>query len=119
MDGLISFNNRPLRLAIYARPLPRRARRGLRGGDHRERHGRRGDAPGYITLLVAIVGLGGIQMMILGLIGEYIGRIYYESKRRPHFVVRETNARGLPGRRPGRGTAAGGADAPQDRSEIR
>jgi hypothetical protein len=31
-------------------------------------------------------------MLMLGLIGEYIGRIYYETKRRPHFLVKETNA---------------------------
>jgi hypothetical protein len=31
-------------------------------------------------------------MVMLGLIGEYIGRIYYETKRRPHFLVKETSA---------------------------
>ncbi|GAA5011233.1 hypothetical protein GCM10025734_55650 [Kitasatospora paranensis] len=44
-----------------------------------------------MTLIVAIVALGGLQMVMLGLIGEYIGRIYYETKRRPHFLVKETN----------------------------
>lgn len=47
------------------------------------------DAPGHVTLVAIIVGLGGVQMVMLGLIGEYIGRIYYETKRRPHFLVKE------------------------------
>ncbi|WP_329178959.1 glycosyltransferase family 2 protein [Streptomyces sp. NBC_01477] len=92
MDGLISFNNRPLRLAIYAGlglaglaavyAAVITAQAIIEGPT----------APGYVTLLVAITGLGGLQMMMLGLIGEYIGRIYYETKRRPHFLVKETNA---------------------------
>ena len=57
-----------------------------------------------MTLLVAIVGLGGLQMVMLGLVGEYIGRIYYESKRRPHFLIKETN---VP-REAFRGQGAGG-----------
>ena len=48
------------------------------------------DAPGYATIIVSVIGLGGIQMTILGVIGEYIGRIYYETKRRPHYLVQET-----------------------------
>lgn len=92
MDGLISFNNRPLRLAIYlgmalaaiaaVYAVTVTAMAMIEGPD----------VPGYVTLLVAIVGLGGLQMLMLGLIGEYIGRIYYETKRRPHFLVKETNA---------------------------
>ncbi|MFI9105632.1 glycosyltransferase family 2 protein [Streptomyces fildesensis] len=91
IDGLISFNNRPLRMGIHL-GLALAGLAGLYaawvtvaavvGGV---------TAPGYVTLIVAIVGLGGLQMMMLGLMGEYIGRIYYESKRRPHFLVKETN----------------------------
>lgn len=55
------------------------------------------DTPGYVTLLVAVIALAGVQMLMLGVVGEYVGRIYYEVKRRPHFLVKATNA-GLPGR---------------------
>jgi glycosyltransferase involved in cell wall biosynthesis len=49
------------------------------------------EMPGYVTLIAAITGLGGLQMVMLGVIGEYIGRIYYETKQRPHYLVKESN----------------------------
>lgn len=91
IDGMISFNNRPLRLAIYSGlSLAGLAAiytlwvigAAVVGGV---------SAPGYVTLVAIIVGMGGLQMVMLGLIGEYIGRIYYETKRRPHFLVKETS----------------------------
>ncbi|MFF3620250.1 glycosyltransferase family 2 protein [Streptomyces sp. NPDC002467] len=91
MDGLISFNNRPLRIGIwlgvslvaltclYALWITVMA---ITNGV---------ESPGYVTLVAIITGLGGVQMIMLGLIGEYIGRIYYETKRRPHFLVKESH----------------------------
>ncbi|MEV8308771.1 glycosyltransferase family 2 protein [Streptomyces flavidovirens] len=91
IDGLISFNSRPLRLAIHTGlwlflsalvyALWIIANVVLDGVD----------TPGYATLITAVVALSGIQLATLGVIGEYVGRIYDESKRRPHYVVRETN----------------------------
>jgi dolichol-phosphate mannosyltransferase len=46
--------------------------------------------PGISSTLVVILLLGGIQLMTIGVIGEYVGRIYDEVKRRPLYVVRDT-----------------------------
>jgi len=47
--------------------------------------------PGWATIVVVVTFIGGIQLIVLGAIGEYIGRIYEEVKARPLYVVRRTH----------------------------
>lgn len=111
MDGLLSFNNKPLRLAIYLGVAMSSVAllymlwiigKSIVFGI---------DSPGYVTLLTAVVGLGGLNMMVLGVIGEYVGRIYYEAKNRPHFLLKEAH---LPASVGLRGTAGRPAGAGRD-----
>jgi len=58
------------------------------------------DMPGYASLFVAVVFMGGIQLLCIGILGEYVGRIYLESKRRPVYVVRSVSGRAAGGDEP-------------------
>nr|WP_231127026.1 glycosyltransferase family 2 protein [Motilibacter aurantiacus] len=91
LDGVLSFNDRPLRLLVHLGGavtllsltyivwlLARAALYGI-------------DQPGYLTLVSAVLMLGGLQLLALGILGEYIGRIYYEAKARPAYLLREGN----------------------------
>lgn len=96
-DGIFSFSLVPLKLAMWLgfivsfvsllgvaftlaqRVLPETfARIGLR------------PVPGYATIVIAILFIGGVQLVFLGVLGEYLGRIFDEVKRRPQWVFRDS-----------------------------
>ncbi|MFG2633624.1 glycosyltransferase family 2 protein [Streptomyces sp. NPDC048362] len=91
LDGLLSFNNRPLRAALWL-GVSLLLCAGLYTAwivGAALAHGVQ--TPGYVTIITAVTALAGVQMVMLGVIGEYTGRIYYEVKGRPHFLVKATN----------------------------
>lgn len=45
--------------------------------------------PGWTSVLVSVLFIGGVQLIVMGIIGEYIGKLLMESKRRPHYVIKE------------------------------
>jgi dolichol-phosphate mannosyltransferase len=45
--------------------------------------------PGWTSLMVVVLLVGGVQLLVLGVMGEYLGRLYMEAKRRPLYVVRD------------------------------
>ena len=63
---------------------------------------------GWTSLMLVVVVLGAVQMFVLGMIGEYLGRLYIEAKRRPLYIVSEIA--GHPGGRPSLGHVAQDAE---------
>jgi hypothetical protein len=47
------------------------------------------DVPGYPSLIISVMFFAGVQLITLGVIGEYLGRVYEEVKARPLFIVAE------------------------------
>lgn len=89
LDGIISFTTAPLKMATYIGLISSFASivylifviiQKLAWGI---------DMPGYATIITLILFLGGMQLFSLGIIGEYIGRNYIETKNRPIYIAKE------------------------------
>ena len=87
LNGITSFSSFPIRLGVYIGLLVS-AIAFLYGGSIALKTALFGvDVPGYASLMVVVLFLGGIQIFFLGLMGEYIGRVYKEVKNRPIYIV--------------------------------
>jgi hypothetical protein len=93
MDGITSFTTLPLKVATYtgamfslsavvyaAVILGNTLSRGI-------------SVPGYASTMIVMLLLGGIQLLSLGIIGEYLGRVFVQTKERPLFLIQEKNLR--------------------------
>ena len=90
LDGITSLSSRPLRLLSHAGVLFAVASLLLMAGlIVYKLSGGTGIIPGWTSLIVAILFLGGLHLMALGLLGEYIGRIYDQVKGRPLYLVQD------------------------------
>jgi dolichol-phosphate mannosyltransferase len=88
IDGITSFSSRPLRLAAYTGILVSIA--GLLYAVYAlVRHFSGATIPGWTSMLITVLLLGGVQLISLGVIGEYIARIFNEAKSRPLYFIKE------------------------------
>jgi glycosyltransferase involved in cell wall biosynthesis len=93
IEGLTSFSIAPLRLCAYVGGATA-ALTLLYAGYILMRTLIRGvDVPGYASLLVAVLFFGSLQLIGIGLLGEYVGRIYMETKQRPRYLIRKLHKR--------------------------
>jgi dolichol-phosphate mannosyltransferase len=88
LDGLISFSYTPLRVASLSGVGISLLSFLLAGFYFIKKLTTGLGPPGFATLVVAVFFLAGIQLITIGVMGEYIGRIFDEVKRRPLYVVR-------------------------------
>ena len=96
IDGIFSFSTAPLRLATFFGLLVSAVAFLGIGFTITQRlfsdwFAQFGLAPvpGYATIVISVLFIGGVQLVCLGLVGEYVGRIYDETKRRPAWIVQE------------------------------
>jgi glycosyltransferase involved in cell wall biosynthesis len=91
MDGIFSFSIVPLRVATWTGFITSfLSILGIVLVSLEHFLGVEGLVKGWTSTMFAVLFIGGVQLICMGIIGEYIGRIYGESKHRPLYVVRET-----------------------------
>lgn len=89
VDGIIGFSTAPLRMATWLGGLSAVAAVLYLIWVIFEKLAFGIDIPGYATIIVLILGLGALQLICIGIIGEYVGRTFEQSKGRPICLVKE------------------------------
>ena len=89
MEGVISFSTMPLQLATFCGALVSvfAIVYGIIIIAHTLLTGI--DVPGYATTIVVVLFLGGIQLLVMGILGEYLAKTYIQGKHRPVYVVKK------------------------------
>jgi glycosyltransferase involved in cell wall biosynthesis len=87
LDGITAFSNLPLRWALYCGVLCGFISLCIIIHVLFEKYIMNDAVPGWATMTVSVTFLGGIQLMGIGILGEYIGRIFEEVKQRPLYIV--------------------------------
>jgi glycosyltransferase involved in cell wall biosynthesis len=90
LDGITSASTFPLRVWSYVGAVVALFALGYAGFLAMDTMMFGNAVPGYASIMVSVLFLGGVQLISLGVLGEYVGRILTETKQRPLYVVRDT-----------------------------
>ena len=90
IEGIIGFSTKPLRISAYLGTLTAIAAMIYLVIVVLEKLIFGIDIPGYATMIVLTLLLGGVQLFCIGIIGEYVGKDFEQSKNRPVFIAKET-----------------------------
>ena len=89
LDGITAFSRVPLRLALYVGCIAGLGSILLIGHVIYVKYIVQDAVPGWTTLAAAEFFLGGVELIGIGIVGEYVGRIFDEVKQRPLYIIRE------------------------------
>ena len=89
IDGIVGYSTKPLRIATFLGGLTSVAAFSYLFVVLLQKLIAGIDIPGYATIIVLILFLGGMQLFCIGIIGEYVGRTFEQSKGRPVYIARE------------------------------
>jgi hypothetical protein len=89
VDGIIGYSTAPLRISIYLGSITAVAALIYLVMVVLEKLITGIDIPGYATIIVLILLLGSMQLFCIGIIGEYVGKIFEQSKQRPVYISKE------------------------------
>ncbi|MDX1975734.1 MAG: glycosyltransferase family 2 protein [Rickettsiales bacterium] len=89
-DGIFSFTTLPLRVSTYLGVAISTVAFSYAGWLLLRTMIYGVQTPGYASIMATVLCMGGIQLISIGIVGEYLGRIYRETKQRPLYVIEET-----------------------------